>query len=174
MARVGIAEAAARLGVSVDTIRRRLRGGTLTAQRDNNGQWRIEVPDHAPPMQPARVHRAAPPYAVPKQPIQAPGDADGHARELVDVLRAQVADLQQERDRLLELVATLATRPPEPNGWAARAEVAEAKVAELQALLDRDLAGLREAVAVLTAGPKPSISGSPPRRRSWLARVLGA
>src|SRR3954466_3921872 len=47
MARVGVLEAAARLGLSADTVRRRLRAGTLTAQRDNKGQWWIEVADAA-------------------------------------------------------------------------------------------------------------------------------
>jgi hypothetical protein len=47
MARVGVLEAAARLGFSADTVRRRLRAGTLTAQRDNKGQWWIEVADAA-------------------------------------------------------------------------------------------------------------------------------
>src|SRR3954447_25314138 len=47
MARVGVLEAAARLGLSADTVRRRLRAGTLTAQQDNKGQWWIEVADAA-------------------------------------------------------------------------------------------------------------------------------
>jgi hypothetical protein len=49
MARVGVADAAATLGLSGDTVRCRLRASTLTAQRDNKGQS-IEVADNAAPM----------------------------------------------------------------------------------------------------------------------------
>jgi len=45
---VSIGEAAARLGVSTDTIRRRIGRGTLTAHRDPTAQgfrWQVELPD---------------------------------------------------------------------------------------------------------------------------------
>ncbi|MDQ6794348.1 MAG: hypothetical protein M3067_05950 [Chloroflexota bacterium] len=47
MPEVGIAEAAVRLGVSVDTVRRRLATGQLTGERDPGvtGKWRVQVPE---------------------------------------------------------------------------------------------------------------------------------
>lgn len=129
-----ITEAAKRLGVSMDTIRRRVRKGEISAQRDNHGQWRLELPDNtAPaPQSPAYVPSLAPPYE-PMQPLDAlpmqpPGPPD---MALVDALLAQVDDLvrrldrmevghhaerdtwQEERKQLLELVRTLVVpRPP--------------------------------------------------------------
>src|SRR3954447_26162104 len=99
MARVGITEAAARLGLSVDSIRRRVRKGELSARRDNQGIWQVELPDDAAAvhMQPSAMPMQAPPYAVPMQP---PGEANGHDRgdELADALKRQVADLMRRLD----------------------------------------------------------------------------
>ena len=130
MARVGIAEAAQRLGVSVDAIRRRIRKGDLPAQRDNRGQWWLELADDTAcgPVQTSMQDRLAP---LGLAPAQATDTA------LADALRAQVADLverldrtehrlsdveaerrteratwQSERERLLTLVESLATPRP--------------------------------------------------------------
>lgn len=92
--------AAARLGVSVDTIRRRLRKGELQATRDNHGQWWLDLPDDAAP----EVHRlsaeerlASAMPAPAQQPMQMPMQAPDQA--LVDALRAQVADLRIRLDQ---------------------------------------------------------------------------
>ena len=138
MARVGITEAARRLGVSVDSIRRRIRKGDLPAQRDNRGQWWLELADGAAPdPAPASMQeRLAPLVLAPAQvPMPVPAQATDTA--LADALRAQVADLverldrtehrlsdmeverrteraawQSERDRLMALVENLATPRP--------------------------------------------------------------
>lgn len=39
-----IAEAAQRLSVSVDTVRRRIKTGEITGQRDHRGQWWLDMP----------------------------------------------------------------------------------------------------------------------------------
>lgn len=53
MPRVTIPEAAARLGVSTDTVRRRIRAGLLPSERDGRGRYLVEVdgfdPGHPPP-----------------------------------------------------------------------------------------------------------------------------
>ncbi|KAF0138362.1 MAG: hypothetical protein FD153_1367 [Rhodospirillaceae bacterium] len=46
--RLSVAEAALRLGVSVDTVRRRIRAKDLKAQRDNTGKWWVLVPTSLP------------------------------------------------------------------------------------------------------------------------------
>ncbi len=134
MARVAITEAAQRLGVSVDAIRRRIRKGDLPANRDNRGQWWLDLADDAvlEPVQPSVQDRLAPLRLAPDQaPKLAPAQPPDTA--LADALRAQVADLverldraehrlvdaeadqrteratwQAERDRLLALVESLA------------------------------------------------------------------
>ena len=100
MARVGIAEAAQRLGVSVDAIRRRIRKGDLPAQRDNRGQWWLELADDTAcgPVQTSMQDRLAPLGLAPAQaPMLAPAPATDTA--LADALRAQVADLVERLDR---------------------------------------------------------------------------
>jgi hypothetical protein len=42
---VSIPEAAQRLNVSIDSVRRRVRSGVLSASRDARGQWWLELPD---------------------------------------------------------------------------------------------------------------------------------
>src|SRR4051794_11798860 len=64
--RVTIREAATNLGVSSDTIRRRLRSGSLTGEREETPQgfvWYVNLPDDAstPPMQPDRQLPTQPP-----------------------------------------------------------------------------------------------------------------
>jgi excisionase family DNA binding protein len=138
MARVGIAEAAQRLGVSVDSIRRRIRKGELPAQRDNRGQWWLELVDDmaCDPAPVSMQDRLAPLGLAPAQvPMLVPAQAADTA--LADALRAQVADLverldrtehrlsdieadrrteraawQSERDRLMALVESLAAPRP--------------------------------------------------------------
>ena len=81
MAWVSIRETAAALGVSPDTVRRRIRAGQLEA-RKANGRWQVKVPDAAaaPPPEPAR-------------------DATALAR--------QAADLQAENRMLRGQLATM-------------------------------------------------------------------
>ena len=86
MARIGITEAAQQLGLSPDTIRRRIRKGQLTAIRDNRGMWQIDVPDDATAEPCIGRNNVAPPYAAPMQPDSA----------ALDMLREQ---LQHERER---------------------------------------------------------------------------
>lgn len=120
MARTSITEAAAQLGVSVDSIRRRLRSGALPGVRDNRGQWWLDLPDNMSPeaATPSVEERLVSAMLAPaQQPMQPPDTS------LVDALRDQVADLTGRLDRM-----------------EARAEKAEA-----QGAADREAAAAREA-----------------------------
>ena len=98
--RVGIADAALRLGVSADTIRRRIKRGQLSASRDNTGKlWLILTDGLAKasaslPMQPAA-------YA-PMQMEQSALIAELH--EHVASLRNELGHAHSERDRLLTML----------------------------------------------------------------------
>lgn len=78
-----IPDAAAALGVSVDTVRRRIRSGALTAQRDGRGRYLVDVPTPA----------YADAYAAPGERLGTPtqataaGDRD---REEIAFLRAEL------------------------------------------------------------------------------------
>src|SRR3954453_9407129 len=82
--RLSVADAAARLGISTDTVRRKLKRGQLQAKRDNQGQWWIEVPADAKPAEP-RQHAAYEPKP----------DADAH---LAEELRSQIIRLRTDLD----------------------------------------------------------------------------
>lgn len=150
MARIGITEAAARLGVSADTIRRRLRKGELAATRDNHGQWFLDLADDAPlavPMQPANKCLAPAVLAPAYAPMQAADAA------LADALRAQVADLTARLDRT------------------------EAREADLRAAAERQgreltAAGLRTAIAETEARAlrEALAEARRPAWRRWLGR----
>ncbi len=45
---VSIPDAAEQLGVSIDTVRRRVRQGKLRAERDDRGHWQVTLPDDVP------------------------------------------------------------------------------------------------------------------------------
>lgn len=101
MPSVTIREAAALLGVSTDTIRRRLARGELTGQQVHAGgrggfTWYVDVPDADAPPSTAVVPAA-------------PGD---DLRQQVDALRAERDQLLARQDRLLDIIQTLAARPP--------------------------------------------------------------
>ncbi|GAC1487732.1 MAG: hypothetical protein NVS2B11_13270 [Acetobacteraceae bacterium] len=120
MARLSIVDAAHRLGLSADAIRRRVRKGEMQASRDNHGKWWVEIADDAAPMRPAKPVQGGASLA----PMPEPDPA------LVDALRANLADLcarldrseaerredraawDAERARLLLLLQALAPRPP--------------------------------------------------------------
>jgi excisionase family DNA binding protein len=89
MPEFSLAEAAGVLGVSTDTVQRRLRKGDLEGHKDTAGRWRVLLPneslgDHAP-------HRAA-------DAPQALADTNRlqleleHTRALVDELRSRVEE----------------------------------------------------------------------------------
>jgi predicted site-specific integrase-resolvase len=98
--RIGIADAAARLGVSPDTIRRRVKRGQLEASRDNTGKLWLTLSGDL-----ARATAATPRQAAAYAPMQQEQNA------LIEELRNHVASLRKEldhahaeRDRLLTML----------------------------------------------------------------------
>jgi hypothetical protein len=103
MTDLSIAEYAARLGISADTVRRRIRAGQIPARSDARGRYVVTIPDeeagdlHTAPMQ------SEDSAALRRELV--------HAREIVALERQHGEDLQHrldqaERDRaeLLQLV----------------------------------------------------------------------
>ena len=82
--RLSVADAAARLGISTDTVRRKLKRGQLQAKRDNHGQWWVEVPADAKPAEPMQ-HAA---YEPRQDPVGV----------LMDELRSQITRLRTDLD----------------------------------------------------------------------------
>jgi len=91
---VSIREAAERLGVSPDTIRRRLKTGELAGEKVKTAQglaWRVELPPNAPPAPPDIIAAAAVELA--------------RLRERVSGLERLADELQSERDAWREQAA---------------------------------------------------------------------
>jgi len=97
------AEAARRLGVSVDTVERRLKRGELTGQQEQRAKgwrWLIEVPGGDAPVNNGVAPVNAPADA-PALTIDAPAGIG-----LVDVLQDQVASLQEQLRQLGQQVSS--------------------------------------------------------------------
>jgi excisionase family DNA binding protein len=160
LARLGIMEAAIRLGVSTDTIRRRVRKGELPAIRDNHGQWRLDLPDDAAPGVPMQPGGSGPVSAT--LPSVHIAMQDAYAA-VAGALRLQVADLQTRLDQA-------EAREAEVRGLAERqgreltAAVARASIAEGAAR------GAREAAAVEVRVVRELLAEA--RRPAW-RRWLG-
>lgn len=101
MPELPIAEAAAQLRISRDTLRRRAQQGAIAGRRDARGRWWITLPDAAQPAHDAQ-HSAA----------DAQQELLAEVRSERDLLRAEVArlngrldDAQRERGELRILLS---------------------------------------------------------------------
>ena len=96
MATVGIRDAARLLGVSTDTIRRRIERGDLSAHKDARGRWVIEVEESmiAPPPAPATE-------------VAAEREEVIRLRAENQALQALLDEVRSSRDRTVEAEAEL-------------------------------------------------------------------
>lgn len=144
---VTVTEAATIMRCSVETVRRRLRSGTLTGRRDVNGTgrevWSVAMPATTSP----RVE-PAPEHARSESP-DAPDAPDG-STVLVGALRAHIDDL---RERMRD-----------------QAQAHAGEVARLGAMLDdrrREVDDLHRIVERLSAPMLPPPTTGTPAPRSW-------
>ncbi len=105
--RVPIREAAARLGVSADTIRRRLKSGELAGQKERTPQgftWLVEVPfTIGPPPHPdasPELPPAAPPADSGPAQATAPAAEVRRLEQLVEVLQTELEARRREVEQL--------------------------------------------------------------------------
>jgi excisionase family DNA binding protein len=119
---MSISEAASRLNVSTDSVRRRLRNGMLHGERDGRGQWWLDLPANIQPERPSpsvdeRLVLGGAEFAQ-----EGPGSADLLLKSLqttIDDLRSRLDRSERERredqeraaaerDRLLTLIEEFA------------------------------------------------------------------
>jgi predicted site-specific integrase-resolvase len=104
-----LSTAAAACGVNKSTILRAIKNGKISATKDENGQWQI---------QPVELHRTYPPYTEAR--TDAPHDATAvleaqiaGLKEVADLLRVQLEDVREDRDRWREQAATVTRQLPD-------------------------------------------------------------
>ncbi|MDP9355180.1 MAG: hypothetical protein M3R02_07835 [Chloroflexota bacterium] len=99
-----IREAAARLGVSPDTIRRRLKSGELAGQKEQTPQgftWLVEVPfTLEPPPRPDDAPPAPPPPEPAPDQSTAPTAEVRRLEQLVEVLQTELEARRREVEQL--------------------------------------------------------------------------
>jgi hypothetical protein len=138
---VSIREAATRLGVSADTVRRRLKRGELGGEQEATPQgfvWRVEVPVETQPTAPAEATNAAQAASVlVEDALEA-----ARLRERVDGLERLVGELRGERD-----------------AWQAQAERHEGAARELRILV-RQAQELSRALPATADSSNPHDHGS--------------
>lgn len=106
-------EAGNQVGLSKQAILKAIHKGTLSAEKDGNGEWRIE---------PAELFRVYPPPATGDGDRPTPEEMAGLRREN-ELLRDQVADLRRRLDTEAEerrqvqarLTALLIDQRPQPE-----------------------------------------------------------
>lgn len=90
---VSIPEAAQRLNLSVDSVRRRVRSGAMSATRDERGKWWLDLPDEQHPGANAVNADARVGLGV-GTPLQR-----NERETLITSLEAQIDDLKSRLDR---------------------------------------------------------------------------
>lgn len=114
MAELHIRQAADQLGVSVDTVRRRIRRGELPARRDSRGRLLVDMANvaaDAQPMQPTHAYAPAADEPSTHRPTDVERQRDqleGQVRALnehVAALTRQLDEAAEERRELRQLLA---------------------------------------------------------------------
>jgi len=149
MTAVSIPDAAERLGVSIDTVRRRVRRGELLAERDTRGHWRVTIPDDVPmpayeddstihmhayaarndepmhEMSSMQTNASRSDRAASASPIQSDRASAEIERDFLHT-RGLLAEVQRQRDQLETQIAAL-------NAQAERADMERAELRRLLA-----------------------------------------
>jgi len=149
-----LAEAAPAYGVSIDTLRRRMRRGELEARREvvpQGFRWLVPLPDAPQSVRdaPERADRGAHGSA-----LMAAHDRDTAA--LIEVLRQELATRNQEIARLHDIIA-------------AQAQAIERTAAPATAVASGQPASIERGAPPISSGPdNPGRQGVLDRLRRWL------
>lgn len=119
-------EAAERLGIKTDSVKRRARARHWPRRTTNSGLVQVAIPADALPDDRPDIRTDDPPTILPENPLpSAPDQLHKYAieaamqRARADALSEQITDLKTERDRLLTIVESYASRPVDtrPRGF---------------------------------------------------------
>lgn len=173
--RLTIGQVAARYNVSTDVVRRRIRRSLLPAQRDNHGQWWVELDVDAPPLA----------TLAPPRPLQSASLAPGLAPTLALPSRAmQPLPLAPPHSEWAELRERLAAAEGEARGLREALHVAQGAAAEATRRAEGAERAAVEAWERMVDLARRLTTTQPlvapvdallplPRRRGFLTRLLG-
>jgi excisionase family DNA binding protein len=174
-----IAEAATALGVSVDTVRRRIRRGDLRARRDEHGRYLITLEMDSAETPAAKRARGA--EAETERELTHTREVLAEVRRQRDQLEQQVAALQEqisaaatERSELRQLLAMhmRAAQLPAPAGEESASADVASQTKEEGAMVGA-APGAGAATQTNEPADGPQRSATPPNRWGWLSRLLG-
>lgn len=122
---LSMSEAAARTGLSKSTIHRAIRGGKLSADRQEDGSYKINPAELFRVYRPAQSEapRPAGHHATPSGTGETPAEmgsgtdwnaVEAHLRELLEVERRRGEELREERDAWRAQAERLALMAPVP------------------------------------------------------------
>lgn len=99
---VDLAEAARRLGLTTDAVRKRIKRGQLLASKGEGGRWyvHLDAVQDRPDTEPLREHSQ-------------PGQLNEPDADLVDELKREVARLERDLDWHKRMMAELVSRVPQ-------------------------------------------------------------
>ncbi|MFN3076744.1 MAG: excisionase family DNA-binding protein [Alphaproteobacteria bacterium] len=147
--RLSVTEAAQRLGVSVDTVRRRIKSGEVEAQRDNTGKWWVQVPAEFQPK---------------PRPVSRPDLASaGQGGELVEYLileNEKLWDALRDRDALIR---DLVNRLADVSTFASQIEQTQAQRDEAREQLRSLKTLVGQMLTRIEKGASPAREASPPK-----------
>jgi excisionase family DNA binding protein len=180
-----LADAAAHMGVSVDTLRRRIRRGELEAVKDDRGRYRMEVADTWPLPDGGGGHAAAVSLDYFAE-VALLGHAAGVSFDTSADYSAEVAVLRERVARLEDELEAAEVAQREMRALVAQAQSVQLRLmgGEVVILSDEMRALVSQAQSLqlpLMGGGSPgSLDGGdatmpatpPPRRRWWATRIL--
>lgn len=153
-----VSDAAQALGVSVDTVRRRMKRGELDARREQTPQgfrWLVRLPDQEPPQNAPGSPQTARPGDQGAMVAYGPDPRD----TLIETLQRELEIRNREIARLHEVVGR-------------QALAIESATAALPATTRQDAPGAPEGAAPVSRDPESS-PASQGQRRSFWAWLLG-
>src|SRR3954471_3259314 len=137
---IDVLEAARRLGLTPDSVRARLRRGTLEGYRDNSGNWRVVSNDTTTDTTP--------------EPPRHDADTtrhDGVSADLARLLKALLERIEADQARLIEERAQLQAELQEARAEADHAKADQGRMAQHAAGMFDELRALTERHAALHA-----------------------
>ena len=105
--RLSIRECALRYGISIDTVKRLIKDGTLKASQDNKRQWIIQIDTEEPEQKADMIDRrikAARPKPSARRILHQTADAQGSIADVHKTYKLMIEKLERKHTDMCELL----------------------------------------------------------------------